>query len=752
MLKLKKFSFLFLTIGFFFNLFSHTYADKINDIEINGNQRISNETIISFMSKKIGDDLDVSQINELTKSLYETNFFRNVSIKFENQKLFIDVQENPIIQKIIYNGIKSDSLRQLITSGLNLNDRSSFIEFYAEEDILIMKSNLRKRGYYFSNVTTRLENLDDNKVNLYFDIELGNKAKIKKISFVGKKFFKDKELKNIILSEEYKFWKFISGKKYLNEDLIEYDNRLLKNFYFNKGFYNVEIFSSYAKLMNEDEFELIFNIDSGNKIFFNNLNLILPSNYDEKNFSKLIRTFNKLKGKPYSINLIKKITDQIDLLALTEQYETIDIDVNESIENDLLNIDFIVAESKKTNIKRINILGNNVTRENVIRNQFEIDEGDIYNEILFNKTINNLKSLNFFKEVNGKIREPSQSASDEITIDILVEEKPTGELGASAGGGTNGATAGFFIKENNYLGKGLGLSAEMILNSESIKGTLALTDPNFNDSDKSVYFKIEAAEDDKLKNFGYKTKRTGFTYGTSFEFLDDFEIGVGNSNYLQDIETNSNASLLQKKQAGNYYDSFLNLDFTHDKRDQNFKPTSGFVNYYGTQLPLISKNNTLVNALDFKYYTQLFEDNVTSLSFYAKSSNSITNDNIKLSERIFLPARKLRGFESGRIGPKDGNDFIGGNHASSINITSTLPQILKENQNIDFVLFLDAGNVWGVDYNSSLDNANDIRSAVGISVDALTTLGPLSFSLAQPISKSSSDITETFRFNIGTSF
>jgi len=752
MLKLKKFIFLFLTIGLFFNSFSHTYADKINDIEINGNQRISNETIISFMSKKIGDDLDVSQINELTKSLYETNFFRNVFIKFENQKLFIDVQENPIIQKIIYNGIKSDSLKQLITSGLNLNDRSSFIEFYAEEDILIMKSNLRKRGYYFSNVTTRLENLDDNKVNLYFDIELGNKAKIKKISFVGKKFFKDKELKNIILSEEYKFWKFISGKKYLNEDLIEYDNRLLKNFYFNKGFYNVEIFSSYARLMNKDEFELIFNIDSGNKIFFNNLNLILPSNYDEKNFSKLIRTFNKLKGKPYSINSIKKITDQIDLLALTEQYESIDIDVNESIENDLLNIDFIVAESKKTNIKRINILGNNVTRENVIRNQFEIDEGDIYNEILFNKTINNLKSLNFFKDVSGKISEPSQSASDEITIDILVEEKPTGEIGASAGGGTNGATAGFFIRENNYLGKGLGLSAEMILNSESIKGTLALTDPNYNDTDKSVYFKIEAAEDDKLKNFGYKTKRTGFTYGTSFEFLDDFEIGVGNSNYLQDIETNSNASSLQKKQAGNYYDSFLNLDFTHDKRDQNFKPTSGFINYFGTQLPLISKNNTLVNALDFKYYTQLFEDNVTSLSFYAKSSNSITNDNIKLSERNFLPARKLRGFERGRIGPKDGNDFIGGNYASSINITSTLPQILKENQNIDFVLFLDAGNVWGVDYNSSLDNANDIRSAVGISVDALTALGPLSFSLAQPISKSSSDITETFRFNIGTSF
>jgi outer membrane protein insertion porin family len=750
MSKLKKFNFLFITISLFLNLFSYTYADVINEIEINGNQRISSETIISLMPKKLGDDLDEFQINELTKSLYETNFFSNISIKFDNQKLFINVQENPIIQKIFYNGIKSNSLKELITLGLNLNDRYSFTKFYAEEDVVIMKSNLRKRGYYFSEVTIRLETLDDNKVNLYFDIELGNKAKIKKISFVGEKFFKDKELKNIILSEEYKFWKFISGKKYLNEDLIEIDKRLLKNFFLNKGFYNAEIFSSYAKLLNENEFELIFNINSGKKIFFNDFNLTLPTNYDEKNFSKLIKTFNKLKGKPYSINLIEKITDQIDLLALTEEYETIDIDVKETIENNLLNIDFKVVETRKTNIKRINILGNNVTRENVIRNQFEIDEGDIYNEILFNKTINNLKSLNFFKNVNGKISEPSQS--DEITIDILVEEKPTGELGASAGGGTNGATAGFFVKENNYLGKGLGLSAEVILNSESIKGILSLTDPNFNDSDKSVYLKVEAAEDDKLKDFGYKTNRTGFTYGTSFEFLDDFEIGIGNSNYLQDIETNSNASSLQKKQAGNYYDSFLNLDFTHDKRDQNFKPTSGFVNYYGTQLPLISKNNTLVNALDFKYYTQLFEDNVTSLSFYAKSSNSITNDNIKLSERNFLPARKLRGFERGRIGPKDGNDFIGGNYASSINITSTLPQILKENQNIDFVLFLDAGNVWGVDYNSSLDKANDIRSAVGISVDALTTLGPLSFSLAQPISKSSSDITETFRFNIGTSF
>jgi outer membrane protein insertion porin family len=427
-----------------------SYAENVNIIKIEGNDRISEETIKTFLSISIDDEISTQSINEIIKDLYETNFFKNVDIKFENSVLTINVIENPIIQNIIYNGIKSDPLLKSIITSTKLIERSSYIDSTFERDRSIIFDNLRKNGYFFSTVDTKVEYLENNRVNLIFDINLGNKAKIRKISFLGNKVFKDKKLKNIILSEEYKFWKFISGKKFLNDDLVNFDQRLLTNFYRNNGYYNVKISSSFAKLINKEEFELIFNIDAGNPIVFGNVNISLPLNYNEENFTVLTKTLENLKGKPYSINSIEKITEQIDLLALSEEYETIKVDVIENLDGNNLNINFFINETEKFFVKKINILGNNVTRENVIRNQFDIDEGDFYNEILLNKTINNLKSLNFFKNVSADIVDDT---SNDKVINISVEEKPTGEIGAAAGVGTSGSSVGFFVKENNYLGK-----------------------------------------------------------------------------------------------------------------------------------------------------------------------------------------------------------------------------------------------------------------------------------------------------------
>lgn len=318
--------------------------------------------------------------------------------------------------------------------------------------------------------------------------------------------------------------------------------------------------------------------------------------------------------------------------------------------------------------------------------------------------------------------------------------------------GTSGNSIGVFINENNYLGKGLGLSSNLVLSTESIKGLFSIKNPNFNDTDKSVYASLEATEIDKLKSSGYKTNKTGFSYGTQFEILDDFEFGVGNKNFYQNIETDSTASELRKKQKGDYLDSILNFDFIYDKRNQKFKPSDGFRSYYGIEIPIISETNTLSNIFDYKFYTELYDQNITSLSFFAKTSTSITNEDIKLTERNFLPSSKLRGFTAGGIGPKDGNDFIGGNYAASINLNSNLPQLMSENQNIDFLIFLDVANVWGVDYDNSLEKNNKIRSSAGIGVNWFTPIGPLNFTLSQPISKADTDSTESFRFNLGTTF
>ena len=744
-----KFNLILLLITFLFS-FNKSHSITLENIIITGNQRISDTTIVSFLPIKIKDQITDKKINLIIKDLYESNFFKNVTVKTENNIIFIDVIENPIIQRITYKGIKSDQLLNKIIEGASLIERSSFVENILKEDVEQISKNLKISGYYFSEIKTSIENLEDNMVNLFFDIKLGDKAKIDKIIFLGNKIFKDKKLKSIVLSEEYKFWKLLSGRKFLNEELVEFDKRLLRNFFLNNGYYNVKISSTFAKSTIDGKFELIYNIDAGEKIFFGNLNLDLPINFDKENFSKVTKTLKGLEGLNYSLNSVEKITDAIDIIALNDQYETIDIEVIESIDNNQLNLKFKILEAPKTLVKKINILGNNVTRENVIRNQFEIDEGDFFNELLLKKSINNLKSLNFFKTVTSEVLQ--DDLSEDKIININIKEKPTGEIGAAAGIGTTGNSVGFFIKENNYLGKGLGVSANLSLDTDSLKGSFLIENPNFNDTNKSVYSRFDAIETDKLKDFGYKTNKIGFGFGTDFEILEDLNLGLGNSNYYEKIETDSSASALQKKQTGNYWDSYLDINFTYDKRNQKFQTTDGFLSRYSLDLPIVSDTNTLSNVYEYSYFTELFEDNRTTFSFYAKSSFSLSNDDIKLTERNFLPSKRLRGFESGKVGPKDGGDFIGGNYVSSININSTIPQILESNQNIDFIAFLDAANVWGVDYSSSLNDSSKIRSSIGVGVDWLTTIGPLNFSLALPISKIDSDVTETFRFNLGTTF
>ncbi len=746
-IKFKIIYFLIIFNLFFSTVFS---SEIIKKIEINGNDRISANTIIMFSNISINDELNLTDVNNILKRLYDTNFFKNVSVEFIDNVLLINVLENPIIQSVIYEGIKSNRIKNIITSKLQLKSRSSFNQIILKKDIDIIKTELQNLGYYFPEIETSIENLNDNKINLTFAIDIGKKSKIKKITFIGDKKFKEKKLKSIIVSEESKFWKFITQKKFLNENLIQLDTRLLKNFYLNKGYYNVRIDTSFAKLINNSEFEVIFNIQANEKFYFNDLSIKLPDDFDEKNFEKLLNLFKELKGEAYSINTVKDILEEIDKITLDDQFISTTANVEESIINKKINLNFIIEKTQQKFVERINIYGNNVTRESVIRNQLEIDEGDPFNEILANKSINNIKSLNFFKNVNSEIQEGSKP--DLKIINLTVEEKPTGEISAGAGVGTSGSSLSFGVRENNYLGKGITLNSRFSISDESLKGLFSVTNPNFNNSDKSVNFSAEAIEIDRLSAYGYKTNKTGFSLGTNFELLNDLRIGIGNSNFYEKIETDSTASTRQKSQEGNYWDSFANIQFDYDTRNQKFQTTEGFRSQYFIDIPMISETATFSNTYIYKYFTELYEDNVSSFSLYLRSSNSIKNKDIKLSERIILPASRLRGFERGKIGPKDGEDFIGGNYAASINFSSTIPQILENAENIDFIFFLDAGNVWGVDYFEGDDEGSEIRSSAGVGIDWLTPIGPLNFTLATAITKAETDKTETFRFNLGTSF
>ncbi|MDA9767187.1 outer membrane protein assembly factor BamA [Candidatus Pelagibacter sp.] len=727
-----------------------SYSKNYEKIIINGNKRISNETILVFSEISEDKSLNENSINDILKKLYKSGFFKDVSVKIENNNLTINVLENPIIQTVFINGIKRKKTEESLYEILSLKNRSSYNLLNIKKDENAILNYLKDQGFYFSTVTSSYQDLGDNKIDLYYGIELGDKAKISKISFVGDKKFKDSTLKSVILSEEYRFWKFISGKKYLNENLINYDIRLLNNFYKNKGFYNVEIESSFASYLGNDEFEVLYNVSSGEKYYFNEFNLNLPIDYELNNFDELNQIFNSLKGEKYSLNSINKILKEIDKIVLNEQFEFLKSSVQEEIIDNFINLTFDIGESEKFYVEKINIFGNNITREEVIRNNLLVDEGDAFNELLQKKTLNNLKSLNFFSEVESEIIDVTNQ--NKKIINITVEEKPTGEIMAGAGVGTSGGTVAFGVSENNYLGRGIEFTADIAVSTETVKGLISLNNPNYKGSNRSLNTSVESTVTDRLENFGYKSNKTGFSIGSGFEFYDDLYWNTGFSSYVENLETDSTASASMKKQEGSYFDTYFNQTFTYDKRNQKFKTSDGYISRFTQNVPLISESYTLINTYDYKTYSQWLDENVFSFGFFAKSSKSLIGKNIKLSDRLYLPSSKLRGFESGKIGPKDGHDYIGGNYAASINLATTLPQIMPNLQNTNFSVFFDAANVWGLDYDSSLASNSQIRSSIGIAVDFFTPIGPLNFSLAEPLTQSNMDRTESFRFNIGTTF
>ena len=734
-------------------LSSISFSEIVNKINISGNKRISKESIIVFGKIKINSDYSSNDLNRVIKDLYETNFFKDINIFLDKGLLTLNIIENPIIEDLEINGVKNSKLKEFLLERINLKSRNSFIESILETDKNIVNNTLRQSGYYFSEVkTSTLTNEEQNSVRLIYDIELGKKAKINKIIFTGDKKVKDKKLKNIITSEESQFWKFISNNIYLNENKINLDLRLLENYYRNNGYYNVNVTNSFAEFKDNNSFNLIFNIDAGEIIYFNNLKLELPTDYEPSKFTKIDKLLFKLKDKVYSINKLNKILNEVDKIAISKQYDFVNATLNEKIlPNNKLDIIITLEDSEKFYVEKINIYGNQFTLEETIRNNLIVDEGDPYNEILFNKSINTLKSKNFFTAVTSEIL--PGSSKDFKVVNINVEEKPTGEISLGAGVGSSGGNFGGGIKENNFLGKGIKVDTNFVISANSVKGSFIYARPNFNYTDNTLFTSLSNTSTDNLKEFGYKTNQSTFSLGTKFEQYENLNFSPEIAGTYENLETTSDATSILKKQTGDYWDMYLNYALDYDQRDQRYQTKSGFRSLFYQEVPIHSKYSEIINSYEFTKYHSLFSSNmIGKLNFHGKAVNSFTNENVRVSKRLYIPYSKLRGFEFGKIGPIENGDYVGGNYSSSLNLSTTLPQVLPSFQNIDFSYFIDIGNVWGVDYDQVLDKKSSIRSSTGISMDVLTPVGPMNFSLTKPIKKKSTDKTESFRFNLGTTF
>jgi len=746
-----KFKLLLSLITIFLLNFNIANSEILEKIEVSGNERVNSETIKLFANIKPGDDLSDDNLNKILKNLYDTGFFKDINIQFLNNTLILNVVENPIITNINISGINNKNFESSLKDQIQIKEGNSFNKFLINIEENRISNILKKSGFYLSTVETFVKEKEDNSIDLTFEINLGNKSYINKISFIGDKKFKSNTLRNVIVSEESKFWKFLSNKKFLDKERINLDKRLLINFYKNNGYYEANINSETIEYDKQNGFHLIFDITSGEKFYFDDFKINYPDNYDVNYFDKINNNLNDYSDKLYSFKIIEKMIKTIENIASTENYEFINVDIDERVTSDnKIAITLNINESDKFYVNRINISGNNVTIEDVIRNELSIDEGDPLNNILFQKSISNLRALNIFKNVNTEIADTNDPVLKDININI--EEKPTGEITLGAGIGTSGASTIFGVKENNFLGRGIKLNTDVTLSKETIKGQFNVINTNYKNSDRDLIFGLQSLETDRLKNFGYKTNKTGLLVGTNFEYLNDLYFAPQLSLSDEKIETSSDASNLLKKQEGSYLDLNALYSFTFDKRDQTFQPKSGFVSQFSQRLPVnYGDNQTIINTYEFTNFYEYLDNKVFKWSIYTGAANTLGDKDVRISDRLNIPSSKLRGFESGKVGPIDNGDYVGGNYVTTLNLSNEIP-IFDNLDNMSFSTFYDAANVWGVDYNSSLSDNSKIRSSVGISANWYTPVGPLNFSFAQPITKASSDKTEGFRFNLGTSF
>jgi len=729
----------------FFNL----SADILQRIEVKGNSRISPETIKVYGEITIGKDYTAFEIDKILKDLYKTDFFKDIKISLSEGVMYVSVEEYPIINFIGLEGEKSNARKEKILEQLQLKSNESFIENKLSEDVNFLKKIYESLGFNFIKVETKVEKFDNNRINLVYVLEKGNKSKINKINFIGDKKIKEKRLREIIASEENKFWKVLSKNTSLNYANIELDKRLLINYYKTLGYYDVQVLSNNAEVSRNNLTNLTYTINAGSRYRVNKISTNVSDVLDKKLFIPLQDSFSKIIGRYYSPFTVKKLLDELDLLIANNDLQFIEHSVNEILENESIEIKINIYEGKKQLVEKINISGNTVTDESVIRSALLLDEGDPFNKLKLTQSIAKLKSKNIFGEIKNKITDGVNV--DQKIIDIEVEEKPTGEISAGAGIGTNGASLQFNVTENNWLGRGMSVSMLVDISAETFSGGIEVTDPNYKFSGNSLTYFVKNTANDKPDS-GYKNRVISTGIGTKFEQYTDLYLSPNLVFTYDDLEVASGGSSKLKKQEGSFTDFAFDYGITLDKRDKAYAPTNGYVSSFSQAVPIYADSPYLKNSYQFKTYKSFSEDAIGSFKIYGATINGLSNKDVRLNKRINLSSRRLRGFESGKIGPKDGKDFVGGNYAVASNFELSLPRILPEATKTDVGLYLDFGSVWEVDYDPGLGESNKIRSSAGILTNWLSPVGPMSFVFSQNLSKAKTDITESFNFRLGTTF
>ena len=737
-------------IIFFIILTNVTFAE-IKKINIVGNARVSTATIESLVDKKI-NNIDTIYINNLTKKIYDTDFFSDVKISFNQDVLTINVAENPIVNFFYINGVKDSDLDQ-VNKIITLKENSIFSSSKLKKDIEATREFLNASGYYQASITPEVIKIDNNQINLIINIDKKEISKIKNIYFIGNKYFSDSQLLDVITSTEDGWWKIFSSSA-LSEQRIEYDKQLLKDFYKSKSFYDAQIESAFASIDKNNKFTLTYSINSGKKYKFGDYDIKVSGlALKEVDINEIKNISNKLlKNEFYSPLTINKINKQITDFLETKKYGNFEINIQDlKVADDKINIIVQLNEGQKSLVNKINIKGNTITEEKVIRDNLVISEGDQLNSSKVKKSIDNVKSKQLFSKVDYKIEDSEKKNFKDLNL--FVKEQPTGNISAGVGYGTNGGLFEASVNERNFLGQGINLNFTGRLSSDVIRGELSFVDPNYKNSNKELAASLFSEVDD-YSNSGYQNKRAGTRFATKYEIYEDIFFRPNLGAQFDKLEVTGTASSLLRSRQGDFITTSLGYNFLYDQRDSKFSPTSGSIIYFDQNIAtFLSDIPTVQTGLGATFYKDLFSEKFIGSAKARLANVAAFNDkDVKLSDRIFSSTSDLRGFEQRGVGPVDSGDHIGGNNLATLSLKSTFPNPIPENLRATTFLFLDMGNVWGADYSSSISDSSKLRTSTGIALDLMSPIGPLSFTYSIPLSKASTDKEQNFLFNIGSSF
>jgi len=734
----------------FFVILTNASFAEIKKINIVGNTRVNSATIESLVDKKI-INIDSIYVNNLTKKIYDTDFFSDVKISFNQDILTITVVENPIVNFFYINGIKDNDLDK-VNKIITLKENNIFSSSKLKKDIEATREFLNAAGYYQASIVPEVIKIDNNQINLIFNIDKKEISKIKNIYFIGNKYFSSSQLLEVVSSSEDGWWKFFSSSA-LSEQRIEYDKQLLKEFYKNKGFFDVQIESVFASLDKNNNFSLTFSINSGKKYKFGDFDVKkLGVSYEEKDINEIKLISSKLlEKKIYSTEILNKLSKQVTDYLEKKKYNNFEINIQELKNEDAINIAFQISDGQKVLINKININGNSITEEKVIRDNMVLAEGDYLNSNKVKKSVDNIKAKQLFSKVEYKVE--NSEKKDFKDFNLFVKEQPTGSVTAGIGYGTNGGIFEAGINERNFLGQGINLNFNGKLSTEKISGVFSYNDPNFKNTNKELATSLYSEKDD-YTNAGYENKRVGANFSTKYEIYEDIFFRPSIGIQYDSLGITGTVSNLLRSRQGDTVSSSLGYVFSIDKRDSRFNPTSGTVFYFSQDIDtFISDIHAFKTNIGATVYKELLSDKfIGSAKARLANSTAINNKDVKISDRLYSSSSDLRGFEPRGVGPVDSNDHIGGNNLATLSLKSTFPNPIPDGLRSTTYLFLDMGNVWGVDYSDAISSSSKIRSTVGVALDLMSPIGPLSFTYSIPISKSSTDKEQNFLFNIGSSF